>query len=292
MGISVTRKILMTAVAGAALGLVSCAVSPAAPIASQSAKLWRYFEAKDKLAADLQQHLGGNSGTVTYRLVSINGPAYPVGALISADNPLDLESRACIPDTDGLPAPEPWAAFPSWNASSNLDLSLAVPAHMRGLLNSAQSSLDAGIKMESVSQFQIANIAQVFLSRAELRDALMRPDCRAALQQAQGSHAIFVRGLVYGQETIRSARSLSAGLGVKVMEGETGQFSLRYDRSGAFEMEEQGTSPKFAIVAEVALAPDPDVKSAGWDEAIDAMFAAPDQSALARLSAAQQREGR
>lgn len=282
-------KVVLAATAGGfAVALAACAVSPSAPISTQSAKLWQYFEAKDKLAADLQAHLGGSTGSTTYRLVSINGPAYPVGALVSADNPLDLESRACIPAEGALPPPEPWAAMPSWNASSNLDLSLAVPAHMRGLLTGAQSSLDAGIKLESVSQFQIRDIAQVFLSRAELRDALARPECLDALQQAQGSHAIFVRGIVYGQETIRSARGLSAGLGVKVMEGETGQFSISYDRTGAFELTEQGSSPKFAIVAEVAAPGSSDIKSANWQDTIEAIFRAPADATIALFDKAQQ----
>jgi hypothetical protein len=235
-----------------ALAVTACAVDPKEPVATGSAKLWQYFEAKQKLAADLQKHIGGTTGNETYRLVAINGPSYPVGALVSADNPLDLESRACIPDASELPEPEPWSAFPSWNADSNLDLSLAIPAHLRGLFNRAQSSLDAGITIEKVSTFALEDIAQVVLSREELRETLASPQCRDALEKAQDSRAIFVRGLVYGQETLKSARSFQAGLGVRIMEGETGQFSLQFDRNGAFELAEQGASPKFAIVAQVA----------------------------------------
>ncbi|MCP5396892.1 MAG: hypothetical protein H6918_09190 [Sphingomonadaceae bacterium] len=286
-----TRKITggfaALALFGAQFGLVGCAVDPAAPISTGTSKLWRYFEAKDRLAADLQQHLSGTSGTATYQLVSINGPAYPVGALISADNPLDLESRACIPGDSALPAPEPWAGFPSWSAGTNLDLSLAVPAHMRGLLTGAQSSLGAGMKMESVSHYELRDIAQVFLSRAELRDVLASPECMAALQQTEGSHAIFVRGLVYGQETIKSARGFQAGLGVKVMEGETGQFSLSYDSSGAFELNETGTSPKFAIVAEVAAPNAYEIKGVDFDDPLDKLFREPSAEHLASLRAAQ-----
>ncbi|MCB2088975.1 MAG: hypothetical protein KDD98_09160, partial [Sphingomonadaceae bacterium] len=96
-----------------------------------------------------------------------------------------------------------------------------------------------------------------------------------------------MRGLVYGQETIKSARGFQAGRGVKVMEGETGQFSLSYDSSGAFELNETGTSPKFAIVAEVAAPNAYEIKGVDFDDPLDKLFREPSAERLASLRAAQ-----
>lgn len=277
----------LTAVLATAL-LSTCATNPAAPINSAGSKLLRYFDAKDQLAAELQQRLGGTTGSTTYRLISINGPAYPVGALISADNPLDLESRACVLGSAALPRPEPWAGFPSWSSHSNLDLGLAIPAYLRPVFDRAQSSLSAGIKVERISNFAINDISQVFLSREELRRVLQSGECRNALAAAEGGQAIFVRGLVYGREAIKSARGFNASLGVKVMEGETGQFHFVLDNTGAFEMTDADLTPKFAIVAQVAASPvNPDKMVPGDLDGVS--FRAPSDALMARLSEAQRR---
>jgi hypothetical protein len=243
----------MSTLALASLATAAC-VGAKPPIQKYSKKVIAYFEAKRQFADTLQGQLGGKTGDDSYRLIPITGPAYPVGALVSMENPLDLESRACVLETTQLPQAEPWAELPNWASNSTLDLGLGIPAFFRRLFGQAESTMDAGLKIQNESQYQIAHISQVFLSRSQLRQTLATPACQAALKDVPGSSVIFIRGLVYGQETLKSVKSFSAGVKATVGAGD-GQFSLKYDSGGAFELTETTPSPKFAIIAKVALAP-------------------------------------
>ena len=246
-------KALIRTLALSAFAVAAC-VGAKPPIQKYSKKVIAYFEAKKQFADTLQSQLGHTTGDDSYRLIPINGPAYPVGALVSIENPLDLESRACVLPAQSLPQAEPWAELPNWASQSNLNIGLGIPAFFKRLFGQAESSLDAGLKIQSESQFQIAHISQVFLSRSQLRQTLASPECQAALKDVPGGSVIFIRGLVYGQETLKSIKGFGVGVKGTVGAGD-GQFSLQYDSSGAFELTETAPSPKFAIVAKVALAP-------------------------------------
>lgn len=276
----------------AALGASAC-VGAKVPIQKYSKKVIAYFEAKKQFADTLQTQLGGTTGNDSYRLIPITGPAYPVGALVSMENPLDLESRACVLGNDQLPVAEPWAELPNWASSSNLDLGLGIPAFFKRLFGQAETTLDAGLHLQSESQFQIAHISQVFLSRSQLRHTLQSPACQAALADVPGGSVIFIRGLVYGQETLKSAKGFGVGVKGTVGAGD-GQFSLKYDSSGAFELTETTPSPKFAIVAKIALAPPTTTAEPGGDRVLrpgtggakDALvFAPPSKAELDAINA-------
>lgn len=273
--------------ATASLLLASCATTPPDAVTPASTQLISYFDAKSAMAAKLEKYFTGANGTANYHLVALNGPVYPIGALVAANNPLEIESRACQITPSELPQPEPWANQPLFKSDSKLDVSLAVPAPMRGMFQNAQTSLGAGIKIEKKSTFGIGNISQVLLSRAELRDVLARPECAAALLAAEGSKAIFVRGIVYGEETLGSERKVNAGLGLRVMTGDTGQFSISYDTSGAYELKETSPHPKFAIVAAVGT---PSSGTKSWppqvDDPLDGIFKAPDPATRKRMEEA------
>jgi hypothetical protein len=283
-------RILVRTLALASLGAAAC-VGAKVPIEKYSKKVVAYFDAKKEFADTLQMQLGGTTGNDSYRLIPITGPAYPVGALVSMENPLDLESRACVLSNAQLPVAEPWAELPNWASNSNLDLGLGIPAFFKRLFGQAETTLDAGLKLQSESQFQISHISQVFLSRSQLRQTLASPACQAALADVPGGSVIFIRGLVYGQETLKSAKGF--GLGVKGSVGAgDGQFSLKYDSAGAFELTETAPAPKFAIVAKIALAPASagpagdrvlrPGKSGAKDEAL--VFAPPSAAELAAIN--------
>lgn len=273
--------------------MAACSASPKKPIEDGTAKLITYFDAKKKLASDLQNALGSTADNQSYRLVAINGPAYPVGALISVANPLDLESRACILGESDLPTREPWSSFPSWSSGQTLDLQASVPAMIHGAFIKAETSVGAGFKLSRTGLFQIADLSQVFLSRAELRKMVSRPECQSALAAAENGSAIFVRGIVYGQEKLTSSRTLNASLGMKTLAGPSGQFGITFDNSGAFELNESQSAPKFAIVAMVStpkttwgeLKGAPDLLDAALDS-MSASFKAPDDALIARLEGA------
>lgn len=271
----------------AVLLAVSCSATPPNPIAPTTNQLIGYFDAKSAMASKLESYFTGANGTANYHLVALNGPVYPIGTLVAANNPLEIESRACQVQTDHLPVSEPWANQPFFKSDSKLDLSLAVPAPLRGVFQSAQTSLGAGIKIEKASAFGIGDISQTLLSRADLREALKRPDCAAALEAAEGSKAVFVRGIVQGQETLSSERKINTNLGLRVMTGETGQFSISYDTSGAYELKENGPHPKFAIIAQVGTPP-ADIKSVppGLNDPLEAMFKTPDPATRRRFEEA------
>ena len=277
---------IATAVSAAAL-TASCTAVPPNPIPPTTNQLIGYFDAKSAMAAKLENYFTGANGTANYHLVALNGPVYPIGTLVAANNPLEIESRACQVAADKLPASEPWANQPFFKSDSKLDVSLAIPAPLRGVFQSAQTSLGAGVKIEKESAFGIGDISQVLLSRADLREALKRPDCAAALLAAEGSRAIFIRGIVSGQEVLSSERKINAGLGLRVMTGDTGQFSISYDTSGAYELKETGPHPKFAIVAQVGL---PSVGTKSWppkvDDPLDTIFKAPDAATRKRMEEA------
>lgn len=266
--------------------MASCATTPPDPIKPVTNQLIGYFDAKSAMAAKLESYFTGANGTSNYHLVALNGPVYPIGTLVAAGNPLEIESRACQIAEDKLPVSEPWANQPFFMSDSKLDISLAIPAPLRGVFQSAQTSLSSGIKIEKESAFGIGDITQTLLSRADLREALKRPECAAALLAAEGSKAVFVRGIVYGRETLSTERKVNAGLGLRVLTGETGQFSISYDSSGSYELKETQPNPKFAVVAQVGL---PQLGMKSWPSEVkdptDELFKVPDVATRRRIEA-------
>jgi hypothetical protein len=249
------------------LSLVSCGVNSAAPLAIASQKLESYFEAKHEFARELQKTIGGNTGSNAYRLVALNGPAYPVGSLISVNNSLDLESRDCvIPDAE-LPAPETWSGLPRWEKQGKLDVGLGLPSIWQSALSGGESTLDAGMTLATESVFQIEDISQVFLSRGELRRALANRECGATFADIPDDSVIFVRGLVYGRETLRSAKAFEIGVDVTIVKQDSADFSLSYGSNGAFELQEDTIVPKFAIVTLLSISESgtPDLRTGADD---------------------------
>jgi len=245
-----------------AITLTSCAASAGPVIEKSTSKLISYFEAKNELASALQASLsgvpsmaGGSETPVPYKLVAINGPAYPIGSLIPLDNALDLESRECVLPDDKLPKAEPWASFPSWTSNKKLDLGVNMPALFRGIFSKAENSLDAGMKFERSGNFQVNDLSQVFLSRFEVSRFVATPKCRKAIEATQNGAAIFVRGLVYGKESLKSGRAFSGGVNAKSVTSPNGEFRISFDNNGAFELAENAIKPKFAIVTKVAAKP-------------------------------------
>ena len=203
----------LIAAAGVSLLLTGCAVDPAAPIEGASTKLKSYFEAKNEFAATLQEQLsGGATGDNIYRLVSLNGPAYPIGSLISASNTLDLESRDCVVPESLLPDPVSWGGLPGWSSGTALDVGLGIPSLWQAAISGGETSLGGDVTMEKESTFQIEDLSQVFLAKDEISDALEVPECQDALQDIPDGDVIFVRGIVYGRETLVSANAFGVGL--------------------------------------------------------------------------------
>lgn len=279
------RTARLALVGTALLALSACGGNAGTGVTDGTQAMLDYYGAKKAMAQSLQHGLTGATGSTTYTLVAINGPAYPVGSLVSASNPLDLESRACqLADSD-LPRPEPWSSVPSAKIDKTFAFSLNIPAPMRHMFNNADTSVAGGFNWERHSSFELSELSQVFLSLADLRGVLARPECAAALAAAEGSRAVFVRGIVYGKETLSSSRKFNPNLTVKVMTGDTGQFTLNYNNEGAFNLVETSPTAKFAIIANVK-AP---VTTKGWSgetgDGPEALFTRTNPETVSRIEA-------
>lgn len=243
------------ALAIAALGLGSCAANPGPVINKSTDKLISYFEAKQELADTLQMQLGGpTAGSprneyYTYRLVAINGPAYELGSVLAVNNKLDLITRKCTYPNDLVPI-EKWASMPRWTSNSTLNTELGIPAPFKGVFDKAKTSVDASLNFESASIYQIEDIGQRFLARDEMDMFVRRGDCGEYLSTLS-EPVVFVRGIIYGRETLRSAKGFGTELDLRVVEEESGQLRFKYDSSGAYELSDAEVIPKFAIMAKI-----------------------------------------
>ncbi len=241
------------AVAVAALG--ACAANPGPVMSKSSDKLISYFEAKQELADTLQMQLGGpTAGSprneyYSYRLVAINGPAYDLGSVLAVNNKLDLITRKCTLPTDMVPV-EQWASMPRWTSNSTLSTDLGIPAPFKGVFDKAKTSVDAGINFQSASIYQIEDIGQRFLARDEMATFVQRGDCGQYLSTLT-EPVVFVRGIIYGRETLKSAKGFGTGIDVRVVEEQSGQLRFKYDSSGAYELSDASVMPKFAIMAKI-----------------------------------------
>ena len=264
--------------AASALGLASCAANPGPVIDTSTKKLISYFDAKKELADTLQRQLGGGIGPAAsdlsnYRLVALNGPAYQLGSVLSARNALDLMTRRCTFGEDNLPI-EPWSTMPRWTSDSNLNTDLGIPAPFQGAFN--KTSVDADLNFGSVSVYGIDEISQRFLARDELQDLTRSGSCGDFFSELD-EPVLFVRGIVYGRETLKSSRSFGAGLDARIIEGESGQCTFRYDRNGAYELTDTEVMPKFAIIAKFVpeSEPPPPEEPAPTDDLNEAPLIAP-----------------
>lgn len=280
--------------AGAAISLAACGGNAGTAPKQGTDAILDYYKAKRVMAEKLQKDLTGITGSEVYTLVAINGPAYPIGSLIADDNKIDLESRDCQLEASELPAPEPWSSVPSAKIDKTFNFSLSIPAPMRRVFQGADSSISGGLNWAQHSYFELNDMSQTFLSRADLRRVLARPACAAALAEAQDSKALFVRGIVYGQEKLTSSRQFNPNLTVRVMSGDTGQFVLNYNNEGAFALTETTPAPKFYIIAKVKSGTV--TKSTGKgpigdpSDEIEDMFGRPGDAAVTRIEALRDKE--
>lgn len=249
------RNIALLACSG--LALASCAANPGPVINKSTDKLISYFEAKQELANTLQRQLGGPTASsprnayYTYRLVAINGPSYNLGSVLAVGNSLDLVTRRCTTDEQALPF-ERWSSMPRWSSNSNLNTALGIPAPLRGVFD--KTSVDAGLNFDSTSIYQIEDIGQRFLARDELFELTTTGECGEYLATLT-EPVVFVRGIIYGRETLKSAKGFGANLDARIIEGESGAFNFKFDRSGAYELSDAEIVPKFAIMAKIVPAP-------------------------------------
>ncbi len=254
--VAISRKVFgAAALSVAALALNACAANPGPVMSKSTDKLISYFEAKQELADTLQMQLGGpTAGSprneyYSYRLVAINGPAYDLGSVLAVNNKLDLITRKCTLPNDMVPI-EQWASMPRWTSNSTLSTDLGIPAPFRGVFDKAKTSVDASLKFESASIYQIEDIGQRFLARDEMDSFVRRGDCGEYLGRLS-EPVVFVRGIIYGRETLRSAKGFGTGLDLRVIEQESGQLRFKYDSSGAYELSDASVMPKFAIMAKI-----------------------------------------
>ncbi len=253
---TISRKVFRAAtLAVAAIALNACAANPGPVMSKSTDKLISYFEAKQELADTLQMQLGGpTAGSprneyYSYRLVAINGPAYDLGSVLAVNNKLDLITRKCTLPTDMVPV-EQWASMPRWTSNSTLSTDLGIPAPFKGVFDKAKTSVDANLNFESASIYQIEDIGQRFLARDEMDTFVRRGDCGEYLS-GLSEPVVFVRGIIYGRETLRSAKGFGTGLDLRVVEEESGQLRFKYDSSGAYELSDASVMPKFAIMAKI-----------------------------------------
>ena len=248
-------KRLFGSAAIAALALGGCAANPGPVMNKSTDKLISYFEAKQELADTLQMQLGGpTAGSprneyYSYRLVAINGPAYDLGSVLAVNNKLDLITRKCTLPNDMVPV-EKWASMPRWTSNSILSTDLGVPAPFKGVFDKAKTSVDAGINFQSASIYQIEDIGQRFLARDEMDTFVRRGDCGDYLSTLT-EPVVFVRGIIYGRETLKSAKGFGTAVDLRVVEEESGQLRFKYDSSGAYELSDASVMPKFAIMAKI-----------------------------------------
>ncbi len=244
-----------SALAIASLALGACAANPGPVMSKSTDKLISYFEAKQELADTLQMQLGGpTAGSprneyYSYRLVAINGPAYELGSVLSVDNSLDLITRKCTLPDDMVPV-EQWSTMPRWSSSSTLSTDLGIPAPFQGVFEKAKTSIDAGVNFQSASVYQIEDIGQRFLARDEMDTFVGRGDCGEYLSTLT-EPVVFVRGIIYGRETLKSAKGFGTDIDLRVVEEESGQLRFKYDSSGAYELSDAAVLPKFAIMAKI-----------------------------------------
>lgn len=226
--------------------LASCAAGPKAIMGPGSGKLVEYFEAKNELAAVLAAQLAGGEASDTYHLVSLNGPGYPIGALIPLGNPADLESRDCIVADDDLPDSVPWASIPKWTSSNRVNLEVAFPPIFEEIEES-DDAIATGILASRGGYFGMEDMSQVLLSRQDFREIAGQDPCRGAILNS-GGETVFVRGIVYGVESLKSSSVVNLGADATIKELD-GQIVAGYNSTGAFELTETTPSPKFAIMS-------------------------------------------
>ncbi|WP_298466260.1 hypothetical protein [uncultured Erythrobacter sp.] len=239
----------------AAFSLSACAANPGPVMSKSTDKLISYFEAKQELADTLQMQLGGPTASsprneyYSYRLVAINGPAYELGSVLAVNNKLDLITRKCTLPNDMVPV-EQWASMPRWTSNSTLSTDLGIPAPFQGVFQKAKTSVDADLNFQSASIYQIEDIGQRFLARDEMDTFVRRGDCGEYLSTLS-EPVVFVRGIIYGRETLKSAKGFAGGIDLRVVEEESGQLRFKYDSTGAYELSDAAVMPKFAIMAKI-----------------------------------------
>jgi hypothetical protein len=228
---------------GAAIGclLAGCNSSGNAPIQQTGSSTAKYVEAKRNLADDLEKALTGGHPS-NYRLISISGPVYQIGAVLEPSDTVNLLSRSCLVPTDTLPSVDAWTNFPKWTSEKNVDLDVGLPA----AIFSAIASAGVSFKNDHTGSFEFVDLSQQLLAQDELVKLLEKEDCAKA---TNGRDVLVIRGLVTGREILASGNTLSAGAHVKIIKSKAGDIKVAYDDNNSFELSDASPIAKFAIVS-------------------------------------------
>lgn len=209
------------------------------PIDQGAEAITTYIKAKRELAERLGESLGATKSS-TYRLITMIA-SYPIGAAVDPDNPADLLTENCIIPKDEWPGPTPWTDLPQMKVSQRIDLNAGLPAPVKTTL---KGIVDAGARLDlqQAGEFRLSELSQVLLARDKFEQAIQIPKCQDSLTKP----ALLVRGVVSGKEFFSSTRALASGTDVKAWQDDL--FKLRYDGSGAYELQDATAKPKFQVV--------------------------------------------
>ena len=212
-----------------------------------------YIEAKKAYVAALETAIvGPNAASSRYRLVSVVGPQWQVGAVIDPQNPLNNLTEKCVVNAEALPKPTPWSSYPGMTESKTITLGAGLPSSVVSLLGK-DSTVAANLISGKTGQFNLQELSSVIVADDAFSGSFS-PDCKAVLALKGG---LVIRGIVSGKEIFRSGGSINAGANLKL--AETDLLKLQYDDKGDFNLEDKSPTPKMFLMTQF----NPENKGAG-----------------------------
>lgn len=214
------------------------------PIADSATATKTYVQAKKEYVTQLEGAIvGSNAGASKYRLVSVVGPQWNIGAVLDPDNPLNNITDKCAVKDTTLPKPTPWASLPGMSQSKKITLGAGLPSKVTEFLGK-ESAVSANLTTNKTGQFSLSELASVIVAEDEFNNGFST-DCAAVLALKGG---LVVRGIVTGKEVFKSGTSLVAGANVKL--AETDLLKLQFDNKGDFELEDKTATPKMFLITQ------------------------------------------
>lgn len=205
-----------------------------------------YFEVQKAYASALEQVLDRKDKS--FRIVPVLFAAYARGSVLKMDS-VDPVTAECRAGAAKLVAQEDQLVdFPTINSSRTFSLGRGMSKDVASIINEAVS-FGANVTSSTTLTLGYEGDKQEVIPANDV-SKFIREDSNCARAIA-GQQVLFVRGQIFARMEVTSESKL--GLGANAKAKTIGNFEIKWDNKGGFELKDTKAVPRFLIVSELLV---------------------------------------
>ncbi len=241
------KPVLLLASLFTSLFLVGCLALPVVFLAHNDEQVQSYLDVQKAYASALERAIGNPDRS--FRIVPVKLAAYPLGSVLKPDSEVDPVTSECRAGAAQLPAQEDQLVnFPTISTSRTFSLGGGVSKDLANAINDAVNVGANVTKSEKLSLGYEGGKREIIPANDVSQFIQNNAKCARAIA---GQRVLFVRGQIFTKMAVTSEANLELGANAKA--ATRGNFEIKWDNKGGFELKDTNAVPRFLIVSELVV---------------------------------------